>query len=85
MAKELTFPEMVTSSNIEEMRALVKNGKHIYPGASSVKTQEGEVFILRNKFIAEKMAGLLQAGDYINRHLIDNDIVLFNRQPSLHR
>jgi DNA-directed RNA polymerase beta' subunit len=24
-------------------------------------------------------------GDVVNRHLMDGDIVLFNRQPSLHR
>ena len=59
MAKELTFPEIVTEKNIEEMKKLVKNGRHIYPGASSVKTSENEVFMLRNKFIAEKMSNIL--------------------------
>ena len=24
-------------------------------------------------------------GDIVNRHLIDGDVVLFNRQPSLHK
>ncbi len=28
---------------------------------------------------------VLQYGDVVERHLIDNDIVLFNRQPSLHK
>ena len=28
---------------------------------------------------------VLEIGDIVNRHLIDGDIVLFNRQPSLHR
>jgi len=26
-----------------------------------------------------------QCGDVVERHLIDNDVVLFNRQPSLHK
>ena len=28
---------------------------------------------------------MLQVGDIVERHVQDNDIVLFNRQPSLHR
>lgn len=51
MATELTFPEIVSEDNIDRMRALVANGKFKYPGASSVKTSEGEIFILKNKFI----------------------------------
>ena len=34
----------------------------------------------RRRFAAE-----LQVGDIVERHLKDGDIVLFNRQPSLHR
>ena len=30
-------------------------------------------------------ANLLDIGDVVERHLIDGDIVLFNRQPSLHK
>ena len=28
---------------------------------------------------------ILEYGDIVNRHLIDGDYVLFNRQPSLHK
>ena len=28
---------------------------------------------------------LLQYGDIVERHLMDGDVVLFNRQPSLHK
>ena len=28
---------------------------------------------------------LEQYGDLVERHLIDGDVVLFNRQPSLHK
>lgn len=44
MAMELTFPVIVTEKNIEQMKALIWNGKFSYPGASSIKTIEGEVF-----------------------------------------
>lgn len=33
----------------------------------------------------EKMAQELKYGDVVERHMIDGDIVLFNRQPSLHK
>jgi len=33
----------------------------------------------------EKIAKELKFGDIVERHLIDGDIVLFNRQPSLHK
>ena len=33
----------------------------------------------------QKTADELRIGDVVNRHLIDGDIVLFNRQPSLHK
>ncbi len=31
------------------------------------------------------MADKLQYGDIVERHLEDEDVVLFNRQPSLHK
>lgn len=33
----------------------------------------------------EKIAQELRYGDIVERHMIDGDIVLFNRQPSLHK
>lgn len=33
----------------------------------------------------EKIAQELRFGDIVERHMIDGDIVLFNRQPSLHK
>ena len=33
----------------------------------------------------EEAAARLRVGDIVERHLIDDDVVLFNRQPSLHR
>lgn len=45
--------------------------------------------LLVNRFLRygnrEKMAQELKYGDIVERHLIDGDIVLFNRQPSLHK
>lgn len=33
----------------------------------------------------EQAAQYLSIGDIVERHMIDGDVVLFNRQPSLHR
>ena len=36
IAKNLTFPEVVTPSNIEYLTKLVRNGREVYPGANFV-------------------------------------------------
>ncbi len=33
----------------------------------------------------EKVAGEIAIGDIVERHIINGDIMLFNRQPSLHK
>jgi DNA-directed RNA polymerase II subunit RPB1 len=85
IAMNLTFPEMVNSYNIEEMRRLVRNGPNEWPGSKDVrKKEDGKTYTLkygdRNK-IAEDLV----EGDIVDRHLRDGDYVLFNRQPSLHK
>lgn len=85
IAKILTFPEIVNEHNIEQMRKLVLNGESTHPGANYVvETLTGNKRFLRygNR---EEIAKALCPGDIVERHLNDNDIVLFNRQPSLHR
>lgn len=84
MAKILTFPELVTRHNLERMRQLVKNGPDVHPGANFI---EGRNKI--KKFLKygnrEQIAQNLRVGDTVERHLCDGDVVLFNRQPSLHK
>lgn len=82
MAMILTFPEVITKENMESMRRLIFNGSTKYPGANSLKQKDGSIKVL--KYIAPEKV-VLQEGDIIDRHLQDGDIVLFNRQPSLHR
>ena len=33
----------------------------------------------------EKIAKDLKTGDVLERHMMDGDVILFNRQPSLHK
>ncbi|KAM1218950.1 hypothetical protein ACFX13_046898 [Malus domestica] len=84
MAQILTYPERVTCHNIEKLRKCVSNGPHKYPGARSLH-RDGEEFSLAITRISKNLADGLQYGDIVGRHLQDGDILLFNRQPSLHR
>ncbi len=85
IAKILTIPERVTEWNIDEMRELVLRGPNEHPGANYIMRPDNRRIDLRfvkdRKLIAES----LEPGFIIERHLKDGDIVLFNRQPSLHR
>ncbi len=83
-AAELTVPERVTTHNLEEMKKIVRNGPNKHPGANYVIRSDG-----RRKKITDTtkddVAEELDIGFIVERQLRDGDIVLFNRQPSLHR
>jgi DNA-directed RNA polymerase II subunit RPB1 len=78
----LTYPEVVTPYNIEFLQRLVNNGPTIYPGARYIVRDNGERVDLR---LARKTGGSLLYGWKVERHILDGDICLFNRQPSLHK
>ena len=83
VAMNLTYPEKVNRYNIEKLRERVRNGFFVHPGAVNVIRPNGK-FLL--KYVdCDQFAQDLQFGDIVERHLADGDIVLFNRQPSLHR
>ena len=84
IAKTLTVRVTVKPWNIEEMRQYVLNGPHKWPGANYVITPEGRKIDLRYAD-RKRIAEMLEPGWQVERHLKDGDIVLFNRQPSLHR
>ncbi|CAJ0572581.1 unnamed protein product, partial [Mesorhabditis spiculigera] len=85
VAKILTFPEIVNNLNLARMKQLVRNGPDKHPGANYlVDSKTGGKRYLRfgNR---DEIADNLRRGDIVERHLDDNDPVLFNRQPSLHK
>ncbi len=84
VARNLTIPVQITKYNIEEARNLIRRGPDIHPGATSLKGPDGNRFDLRYAD-REELAKMVEPGYEIERHLKDGDIVLFNRQPSLHR
>jgi len=86
IAKILTVQMVVTPYNIEEARKYVLNGPYKWPGATFVyKARQDRKIDLRYQKNYKQLADELEPGDVIERHLVDGDIVLFNRQPTLHR
>lgn len=86
IAMGLTFPEVVNRYNIDMLKKMVLNGPNKYPGAKSIKyVNDGKTYALINEEQCKKRSSTLQFGDIVNRHLLDNDLVMLNRQPSLHR
>ncbi|KAL8276556.1 hypothetical protein RQP46_011046 [Phenoliferia psychrophenolica] len=82
IARNLTYPERVTPYNISYLQDLVRNGPNEYPGARYVVRDTGDRIDLRYNKRADTF---LQYGWIVERHLKDGDLVLFNRQPSLHK
>ncbi|MEM1927770.1 MAG: DNA-directed RNA polymerase subunit A' [Acidilobaceae archaeon] len=86
VAKTLTVQVRVTPYNIEELKRYVRNGPYTWPGATFVyKVDVDKKIDLRYYKNYQQIAEELKPGDIVERHLIDGDIVLFNRQPTLHR
>ncbi|MCS7097671.1 MAG: DNA-directed RNA polymerase subunit A' [Candidatus Methanomethyliaceae archaeon] len=85
VAKILTIPERVTKLNIQEMKKLIENGPDIHPGANYIIRPDGRRIDLRFPKDRKAIAESLDIGYIVERHIRDGDIVLFNRQPSLHR
>ena len=86
IAMNQTFGEVVNEYNIAFLAELVARGPDKYPGATSVKRhRDGFTDMTALRFGGQNTAIDLQPGDVVYRHLIDGDVILFNRQPSLHK
>ena len=89
VAKIMTYPEPVSRITLEKLRQCVRNGPDIHPGANLIRTKgdgpDGG-FVKSLAFgDRERAAQQLRIGDVVERHMEDGDVVLFNRQPSLHK
>lgn len=85
IAKILTIPTNVNDWNIEEMKQMVLNGPYNHPGANYIIRNDRRRIDLRYVKNRKIIADMLAPGFTVERHLSDGDLVLFNRQPSLHR
>ena len=84
IAMNLTFPEVVNQYNINKLKNYIINGCDIYPGAKFIKLEkDGRIISLKTYKNRNEIN--LSIGDIVERHLMNDDVVLFNRQPSLHR
>lgn len=73
IASDLTIPETVNKQNYNYLSRLLKAGK-----VNMIERDNKKYMIM--KFIKQ-----LNLGDIVYRHLRDGDIVVLNRQPTLHR
>ncbi|VDD92561.1 unnamed protein product [Enterobius vermicularis] len=83
IAQNMTFPEIVTPFNIDKLQELVNRGDSQYPGAKYIIRDTGARVDLRYHPRAADLH--LQPGYRVERHMKDGDIIVFNRQPSLHK
>jgi DNA-directed RNA polymerase subunit A' len=84
IAMKLTVPERVAEWNKDYLKAFVERGPKVYPGANYIVRPDGK----KKRITEETKQALLEEvedGYQIERHILDGDIALFNRQPSLHR
>lgn len=97
-ATKLSYPEPVTDRNIAELRRAVINGPDIYPGALLVEREDGVVMRLdptnrtRREAVAKQLLTPTEAHQHmllrcktVHRHLRSGDMLLLNRQPTLHK
>ena len=84
MAMKLTIPERVNEWNMEYLKGFVERGPNNYPGANYIARPDGKKKKITDE-TREQLLEEIQIGYIVERHLIDSDIAIFNRQPSLHR
>jgi len=84
IAMKLTVPEKLTEWNMEYFKKFVERGPKNYPGSNYVVRPDGKKKKITDE-TKEQLLEELQPGYVVERHLMDNDIAIFNRQPSLHR
>ncbi|MHB8052942.1 MAG: DNA-directed RNA polymerase subunit A', partial [Methanoregula sp.] len=89
VANEMTIPVRVTAYNIEELKQIARTG----PVRADVNAPCGANYVIRpdNRRLRlgadnlDTVSDMIEPGWTVERQLRDNDVVLFNRQPSLHR
>ncbi|XP_011861692.1 PREDICTED: DNA-directed RNA polymerase I subunit RPA1 [Vollenhovia emeryi] len=97
-ACKLTYPTPITPWNVVELRRLVLNGPDVHPGAVMVENEDGSVQAIDGNNPTQREAiakRLLTTNDrttesfigvkMVHRHLQTGDVLLLNRQPTLHK
>ena len=98
-AKRLSFTEPVTPYNEKQLRQAVINGPNEYPGANFVIDDHGAIVNLSSRNRDQRIAlsrtlqkpsyssasGEMSIAKQVGRHLKSGDMMLSNRQPTLHK
>ena len=96
-ATKLSYPQPVTKWNVDQLTEMVLNGPNKHPGAISVQFEDGTNIRLKPDDIDQRksIANRLSTGSFrtsaltgtkiVYRHLITGDVLLLNRQPTLHK
>lgn len=86
ICKILDYREVVTHQNLTVLHNLVQNGPNVYPGANAIERRNASGKKMKiNLEYGDRTKIRLKPGDIVYRHLMDDDWVKFNRQPSLHK
>ncbi|ALC41779.1 RpI1 [Drosophila busckii] len=91
-ARKLSYPVPVTEWNVAELRKMVMNGPEQHPGANYIQDSKGLTTFIPAENAAKRasMAKLLLSNPkegvtIVHRHVLNGDVLLLNRQPSLHK
>ena len=82
IAELLTVNEKVNSMNIDKMKKIILNEN--YPTANYIIRPDGRRKRI-TKDLKKEILEELEIGYLVERQLIEGDVVLFNRHPSLHK
>ena len=83
IALNLTVPERVTRFNLNSLIRRIERGPSDLQGARYLVKKDGERYDLTST--SRRLAHTLAVGDIVERPLKDGDVVVMNRQPSLHK
>lgn len=97
-AIKLTYPVPVTPWNAAELRQLIMNGPDVHPGAVMIEGEDGVIKRISGKdaffrqatakrllTMPEKADKFFHGVKIVHRHLQNGDMLLLNRQPTLHK
>ena len=84
IAMNLTYPEKVNKYNKAKLTKLIENGPDNYPGAKYIRKANQDYRTIRLKNLDIDTISI-EDNDIVDRHMMNGDFVLFNRQPSLHK
>lgn len=82
-AMNISVKTYVNTWNLKQVQMWLLNGPYVYPGANYVMMKNGREINLG--FHENRRDIVLSEVLYIRRHLLDGDVVLVGRQPTLHR